>query len=308
MLSAIRRAKALSVAKAMLQQTLAPLTAFGETVPRWIYEAPYVLGYLGGLTSFAITVATQDKLSAEDRGRVAVEAFHAIAGANGRIAVENTVRFASEQHDAYADGRRQADRLVRVAYGQLGSEDDPEIAQMFSNAAKGGPVLTDPSKLGSQAAALMEMKHFVGYVRSRHRSEEQLPTLISKKGEPVSEIAKIGVTMISVQFELASTPPDDALAHLWVLGYGFGVFDALDKRAKMDQYTDGLLLMTDGFQNLVSDLTHGADLLGLAINIQANETFQAGLKRGGSEIYAWLVDGKKMPLGIEVWLRARQAA
>jgi hypothetical protein len=177
MFGAFRRAKALTLAKTMLQQTLEPLTPFderlvpgwtfdGRTVPGWIYEDPYVLGYLAGMAGFAIKLATKDKLSVEDRGRVAVDAIYAVAGANGRIAVENTLRFASEQNDAYSDGRHQANRVISVAYGLLGPRDDPEIAQAFSEAAATGL----PTDLKAGASAHMEMKYFVRYVRSKQRS------------------------------------------------------------------------------------------------------------------------------------------
>jgi hypothetical protein len=46
MVSVFRRVKALGFAKSMLEQTLAPLAMFGETIPGSIYEDPYVLGYL----------------------------------------------------------------------------------------------------------------------------------------------------------------------------------------------------------------------------------------------------------------------
>jgi hypothetical protein len=124
--------------------------------------------------------------------------------------------------------------------------------------------------------------------------------------EQVSDVARIGVEMISMQLELSSTSAEHALGHLWALGYCFGVFDALGQRAKFDQYTDGLLLMTIGFQYLVSDIMGGADKLGLAIDSQGDNEFADGSKLGGSEIYAWLADSKNIPLGLQSWLRARR--
>jgi hypothetical protein len=171
MFGVFRRAKALSVSKALLQQTLATLTWFGRTVPGTIYEDPYVLGYLVGMAHFAIKLATQEKLSMVDQVRVALEAIHATAGANGRVAAENSVRFSSEKNEFFREGHRQAIRISQVADGQLGPNDDPEIARVFSQAAEmsmGGMMLgsSDPK---AQAAAILERKYFNEYVRTNHR-------------------------------------------------------------------------------------------------------------------------------------------
>jgi hypothetical protein len=171
MLSMFRRVKALGFAKTMLEQTLAPLTMFGETIPGSIYEDPYVLGYLHHIANCGMTLATRDKLSVEDRGRVAIEAFHAIAGANGRVAVENTVRFVEEQHELYLEGQRQADLMLRVAYGRLKPSDDPEVERAFSQAEELGNLMTltpgPPSNLNAQASAIMG-RRFTEYVRANH--------------------------------------------------------------------------------------------------------------------------------------------
>jgi hypothetical protein len=165
------RVKALGFAETMLQQTLAPLTMFGETIPATIYEDPYVLGYLAGIAGCGAILATGDKLSVEDRGRVAVEAFHAIAGANGRVAGENTMRFASEQNELYLEGRRQAYQEVSVAYGQLKPSDDPEVERAFSQAEELGNLMTltpgPPSNANAQASAILGGR-FTKYVRANH--------------------------------------------------------------------------------------------------------------------------------------------
>jgi hypothetical protein len=107
----------------------------------------------------------------EDRGRVAVEAFHAIAGANGRVAGENTMRFASEQNELYLEGRRQAYQEVSVAYGQSKPSDDPEVQRAFSQAEELGNLMTltpgPPSNPNAQASAILGGR-FSKYVRANH--------------------------------------------------------------------------------------------------------------------------------------------
>ena len=126
MFSAVRRVKARTAAKAMLHQTLSTLTSpFGEkTVPGWIYEDPYVLGYLMFLAFFAIDLATLNKLLGDDRSKVAIQALAHVAGANWRVAVENAGNFYSERNEAFLEGLHRADRCVGVAYGVLGPEHD----------------------------------------------------------------------------------------------------------------------------------------------------------------------------------------
>ena len=170
MFGAFRRAKAVSVVKTMLNQTLAPLTAFGQIIPGSIYEDPYILGYLTAISGFGTEMATQGKLSVDDIGRVSIEAFHAIAGANGRIAVENTIRFSTEQNRQFREGQRQANRMIEVMYGQLGPDDDPEIAEAFSVVSKMGTFPQGANNPQTVAAAYLSQIHFTNYVRTNHPS------------------------------------------------------------------------------------------------------------------------------------------
>src|SRR5690349_3704122 len=78
-----------------------------------------------------------------------------------------------------------------------------------------------------------------------------LKTISSKvevTNERLVELANIGAGLIQLQLTLASQIPDQAMIDRWVLGYCFGVFDALVQRHNLDQYTDGIALITFGFQ------------------------------------------------------------
>jgi hypothetical protein len=171
MFAAFRRAKALSVVKTMLDQTLAPLTIGGRTIPSSIYEDPYVLGYLMAVIGFGTELATQRKLSVDDVGRVSIDALNAIAGTNGRLAVENAIRFSSEKGADFREGQRQANRLHLVAYGLLGPKDDPEIAQLFALALEGKldpmPGMANDPK--TSVAAFLGQRYFCQYLRTKHQ-------------------------------------------------------------------------------------------------------------------------------------------
>jgi hypothetical protein len=174
MFSAFRRAKAVSVAKTHLNQFLATVTVFARTIPDSIYEDPYVLGYLASIAIFGAQMETRGKLSVEDVGRVSVEAIYAVAGASGRIAAENTIRFSSEQNNEFREGGRQATRMIQVMYGWLGPNDDPEIAKAFSITAENGAraLAQGVSDHKSLAAALLADQYFHQHVQTKHQSIE----------------------------------------------------------------------------------------------------------------------------------------
>jgi hypothetical protein len=125
------------------------------------------------------------------------------------------------------------------------------------------------------------------------------------------KIAGIGRDMIAIQLDLASKQPKEALNDTWVLGYCFGMLDALAQRAKLDQYPDGLGLITSGFIELISggqpnrtDELLGADMVKKALDSQADTRFLEGNQAGGTDLFAWCADTKKAPLALSSHLRS----
>jgi len=118
----------------------------------------------------------------------------------------------------------------------------------------------------------------------------------------VTDIAKLndlvlgGHQVIDLQFNLASQEP--SLKDLWVLGYCFGVFDAFGQIAKLDQYTDGIVLITIGFSRITSDELKAADSVRHAINNQADPVFANGHRTGGADVYAFLSDANTAPMAL----------
>jgi hypothetical protein len=152
----------------MLEQTLAPLRIFGQTVPNRIFEDAYLLGYMMAIVAFAIEMFSGGKLSIEDKGRVSIAAFRAVTGINSSTTIERIVELSSAENPEFHEGRRQANRMLNVTYGQIGPKDDPEVQHFFEIAAKTN---VDPSSVNAPAAAgaLMSQVHFYEVIRKNFR-------------------------------------------------------------------------------------------------------------------------------------------
>ena len=69
----------------------------------------------------------------------------------------------------------------------------------------------------------------------------------------LGKIASIGQDLITTQLTMAAQTPSQALEGTWVLGYCFGIFDALAQQADLDDEAEGFSLITLGFLGLFAD-------------------------------------------------------
>ena len=120
----------------------------------------------------------------------------------------------------------------------------------------------------------------------------------------IGAIAKIGCQLIELQLTLVSEQAEDVIEDLWVLGYFFGVFDAMGRRAKLEKYTDGFNLITIGFFNLMHGPEQGAVPLRLALDSHANLRFLDGNMTGGTDVFGWLSEQKTPPMQLVKYLNA----
>lgn len=114
----------------------------------------------------------------------------------------------------------------------------------------------------------------------------------------LDELARLGREMIQAQLFLASKEPQEAVRDRWVLGYCFGVFDALGQGRKLDQYTGGIALISIGFSLLLSDHLEGAGKVGDVIDNQTDPQIMEGIQAGGADVYNFLQDTSKAPLAL----------
>jgi hypothetical protein len=123
----------------------------------------------------------------------------------------------------------------------------------------------------------------------------------------LDQIANIGRVMIERQLVLAAKTPEEALSDIWVLGYCFGMFDAMAQRAELDQYSEGFALITISFLQLMSDHTEAADKVRQALDNQNDARFEQGNRTAGADLFAWFADTNKSPLSLYDYLKRELA-
>jgi hypothetical protein len=88
--------------------------------------------------------------------------------------------------------------------------------------------------------------------------------------DQIKSIADLGAKILSLRLSIAEKTPEEALREKWALGYCFGAFDGLAGRYNLDQYTDGLAVLTIGFAMLAGN-EQGATYLGQALDLQTDQ-------------------------------------
>ena len=111
------------------------------------------------------------------------------------------------------------------------------------------------------------------------------------------KIATIGQDLITTQLTMAMETPSQALESGWVLGYCFGVFDALAQQAELNDDNDVFSLITLGFLGLFADPAdpEAAMFVRRTVDYQDSPRFQAGAAAGGSDVFDWIADRETAP-------------
>jgi hypothetical protein len=113
----------------------------------------------------------------------------------------------------------------------------------------------------------------------------------------LGKIASIGQDLITTQLTMAMETPSQALESGWVLGYCFGIFDALAQQAEIDDDAEVLNLITLGFVGLFADPAdpEAAMFVRRSLDYQDNPRFQEGAAAGGNDVFVWIADRAKAP-------------
>lgn len=112
-------------------------------------------------------------------------------------------------------------------------------------------------RLGADAACIQDSRarqagH--GIALTVHALREDVLT------QRIEHLAEMASSLIQVQLVLASQPPHQAFKDHWALGYCWGLFDATSQRAKLDQYSEAILLAIVGFNSIVGGTWKLSDL------------------------------------------------
>ena len=97
----------------------------------------------------------------------------------------------------------------------------------------------------------------------------------------LGKIASIGQDLITTQLTMATQTPSQALEGTWVLGYCFGIFDALAQQADLDDGAEVFGLVTLGFLGLFADPAdpEAAMFVRRSLDSQDNPRFQGWIFR-----------------------------
>ncbi len=124
----------------------------------------------------------------------------------------------------------------------------------------------------------------------------------------IDTLANIGSSLLGVQMEAAELGPADVSEDAWVFGYCFGLFEAMARYANLDQYTDGMRIMSAGLGRLVGAQTQGPVLFRLALDKQEDHAFQEGAAVGEADLLAWAEDANALPANLTRYARRKTEA
>lgn len=115
--------------------------------------------------------------------------------------------------------------------------------------------------------------------------------------ERLGKIASIGQDLITTQLTMAMETPSQALERGWVLGYCFGVFDALAQQAELEGDDAVFNLIALGFLGLFPDPSdrEASMFVRRSLDYQDNPRFQDGAAAGGNDVFTWVADRSKAP-------------
>lgn len=99
----------------------------------------------------------------------------------------------------------------------------------------------------------------------------------------LNEFASIGRDFIGPQFKLTPDNATRSIDQLWVLGYCYGVLDAVRQTAQLEEPDEGVALIAVGFFLLMVDEANGADMMRQALKHASDPRFVQGSLLGGTE-------------------------
>ena len=111
-------------------------------------------------------------------------------------------------------------------------------------------------------------------------------------------LAKIGASLLGVQFDAVKIEAADIAADPFVFGYCFGLFDAMAQYARLDQSAEAAPMIASGFGKLVNDAARGQALFDQAVARIEEPHFAEGYDKGGVDLVAWAADANALPTGI----------
>lgn len=132
----------------------------GGVATRGVWSDPYFLGFMQAFLARRIRIATKDAVMGQDLLDAVAEAFGALARGDGEAIVRRTAPLVEERDAAYAEGYRNAEKIILIAHGSRAFEGEPEVARAIEIARAVAPDLVSSGladdKSSGVAAVLMK--------------------------------------------------------------------------------------------------------------------------------------------------------
>lgn len=166
-----KRKKATEIAVEQARPLLRSLEANGLKT-RSLWSDPYFLGFMQAYVARRIRVASKDAVYGADLLKGVAEAFGALSGGNGVAIVRRTAPLIDERDPAYAEGFRNAEKIILIAHGSRAFEGEPEVARAIETARTVAPDLVASGLAGDKSsgvAAVLMKRLLIDRLKERMR-------------------------------------------------------------------------------------------------------------------------------------------
>jgi len=170
----LKRKRATEAAVAAAQPILRTLES-GGLDPKKFWADPYFLGFMQAFLARRIRIASKDAVFGADLLAAVAEAFGAASGRSGVAIVRRTAPLIEERDPAYAEGYRNAEKIILIAHGSRAFEGEGDVARAIEVARTVAPDLVPlglANDKSSGVAAVLMKKLLLDRLKERRR---QLP-------------------------------------------------------------------------------------------------------------------------------------
>jgi hypothetical protein len=167
----LKRKRATKAAVEAAQPILRMLEAGGLDA-KALWSDPYFLGFMQAFLARRIRVATKDAVFGADLLAAVAEAFGALSGRSGVRIVRRTAPLVDEGNPAYAEGYRNAEKIILIAHGSRAFEGEPDVARAIEVARTVAPDLVSSGLAddkSSGVAAVLMKKLLLDRLKERQR-------------------------------------------------------------------------------------------------------------------------------------------
>jgi hypothetical protein len=168
----LKRKRATETAVEAAQPILRSLQSAGIDMKR-LWADPYFLGFMQAFLARRIRVASKDAVFGPALLQAVADAFGAISGRSGVAIVRRTAPLVSEGDPAYAEGYRNAEKIILIAHGSRAFEGEPEVARAIEVARTVAPDLVPlglANDKSSGVAAVLMKQLLVDRLKERLRA------------------------------------------------------------------------------------------------------------------------------------------